>query len=406
MNAEATDPRARWRALLGAVAAQVGLSYVEQAVPALVPYIRAEFGLSRYAAGLFATGVNLGRAVAGVPVVRPIERFGERRMILVGAVCAGLLVGLTATGRSAPLTLGLLVLSGVAQTLAVIAGINAISQWFRTGARGMAIGLRQAAVPVGGALAAASQPLLAMAYGWRTGLAVAGAFAVGTGLAGMGFYRDYAGAGGGGGARIGLGRALPAVLRDTRLMRVYLLGVVLASAQYVVLAYIQLFMMEDLHAGPHLAATALALSQVAGIAGRLVWGTMSDFLFRGSRRGVVLTIIGMAAAGCVGMALARPASAAWLGLPMAALLGFATIGASGIYITMISDLTPAEYAATGIGAGISTILGSTVVVPPLFGALVDATSSYRLPWLALGAVLLLTLPVAWSIRTGGEEPNT
>jgi len=49
-----------------------------------------------------------------------------------------------------------------------------------------------------------------------------------------------------------------------------------------------------------------------------------------------------------------------------------------------------------VGTALSFVLGSAVVVPPLFGALADAVS-YHLAWVALATMLLAQVPVVLSI---------
>jgi sugar phosphate permease len=394
--------RRRWLSLLGASAAQIGLSYLEQGVPAIVPYLKAEFSLSSFGVGVFGTSVNMGRAASATFASAPVDRFGERRMILAGGLCCGMLVTLAALSNSALLTLGFLALSGMAQVLAILAGINAIANWFRHGERGIALGIRQAAVPVGGALAAASLPLLAFSFGWRKALAVAGIMAMGVALAGMLIYRDYEEAGRQKGSNPQVATRAFRALRDPNIRRALVVGVVLASSQYVVLTYIQLFMVEDIHVSLRFAGLLLTIVQVAGIAGRLLWGAISDLIFGGRRRGVLLAILLLAAAGSLAMSFARPGATWWLWVPVIWILGFATMGSPGIYIALISDLAPQQHASLTMGVALTFILGSTVVVPPLFGALVDISASYRLAWLALGILLLVTIPVARSIGTPGR----
>jgi hypothetical protein len=83
---------------------------------------------------------------------------------------------------------------------------------------------------------------------------------------------------------------------------------------------------------------------------------------------------------------------------MAILLGFTTVGSPGVYIALISDLSPARGGVATMGVGITVIQGSAIVVPPVFGAFADATDSYRLGWLVLAGLLLLTAPLVFSLR--------
>ncbi len=172
----------------------------------------------------------------------------------------------------------------------------------------------------------------------------------------------------------------------------------LAGGQFVTLTYIQLFLVEDLGATLHFAAVVLVLTQIAGFVGRLVWGVVSDIAFDGRRREVLLAILLLAAGGAIGMSFADEHTTVSIAIPMAILLGFTTVGSPGIYIALISDLSPARTSIATMGVGIMFIQASAIVVPPVFGALADGTGSYRAGWLVLAGLMVLTTPAVRSLR--------
>jgi predicted MFS family arabinose efflux permease len=392
------DRPGRWGSLAAATTAQVGISYLEQGVSALVPYIKAEFGLSSAVAGIFGTSMNIGRAISGTLAIRPVGRYGERRMILAGGLASGVLALLASASPTAPLTLVLLIASGALQALSILAGIVAVAVWFRSGRRGIAMGIRQAAVPIGGMFAAASLPFLALEIGWRPALAIAGGISILTAVGGAFAYRHH---GAGETRPVGrepIGAAIMAVLRNGRVRRAVFAGAMLAGGQFVTLTYIQLFLIEDLGATLHFAAIVLLLTQIAGFVGRLVWGVVSDFGFHGRRREVLLAILLLAAGGALGMSFADESTTVALAVPMAVVLGFTTVGSPGIYIALISDLSPARAGVATMGVGIMVIQASAIVVPPVFGGLADGTGSYRVGWLVLAGLMLLTTPAVYSLR--------
>jgi sugar phosphate permease len=391
-------PRGRWASLAGATAAQVGISFVEQGAAALVPYVKAEYGLSSAAAGVFGTSLNIGRTLSGTISIAPVARYGERRMIVAGGVLSGVLALAAAAAPSAPATLVLLVASGVTQTVAILAGVVAVAAWFRSGSRGIAMGIRQAAVPVGGALAAGTLPFLALELGWREALAVAGGISIVTGVAGAALYRDH-----GTGLRERLPRGstragIAELVRDRRLARAVLAGAVLAAVQFALLTYVQLYLVEDLGTSLELAAGFLTATLVAGVAGRLVWGVVSDVVFRGRRREVLLAILVLAAGACIALAAAGAGTVVTVALPAAVVLGFTTVGSAGVYLALIADLSPARSSVGTMGVAITCIQGTSLVVPPVFGALADASGSHRAGWLALAGLLALTLPALRTLR--------
>jgi predicted MFS family arabinose efflux permease len=388
----------RWGSLAAATTAQVGISYLEQGVAALVPYIKAEFGLSAAVAGIFGTSMNIGRAISGTLAIRPVSRHGERRMILVGGAASGVLALIAAASPTSPLVLLLLIGSGILQAVAILAGIVAVAVWFRGGGRGIAMGIRQAAVPVGGMLAAATLPFLALSIGWRPALAIAGGVSILTSIGGAFAYRHHGAAEHRPAPRESIRKSLVTVLRDRRVSRAVFAGAMLAAGQFVTLTYIQLFLVEDLGTTLHFAAIVFLVTQVAGFIGRLVWGAVSDLAFGGRRREVLLVILLLAAGGALGMGLADENSALSVAVPMAILLGFTTVGSPGVYIALISDLSPARGGVATMGVGITVIQGSAIVVPPIFGGLADATDSYRIGWLVLAGLMLLTAPLLFSLR--------
>ncbi|MGI9658663.1 MAG: MFS transporter [Gaiellaceae bacterium] len=389
----------KWRSLVGATLAQVGLSFLEQGVPSLVPFLKRDLGLSSAVAGLFGTGINLGRSIAGPFSAGSVERLGERRAILLGCWSAGLLAIAAGLTKPAPLVLFLLVLSGTAQTVAVLAGINAVAIWFTTGARGIAMGVRQTAVPLGGVFAAAALPFLALSLGWRPALMIAGGMSLVTALVGVAIYRDHPSAERP--ERQELRTAIPAILRDRWLRRAIAIGVVLAGGQYAVVAYVQLYVVEDLARSASYAAAVLVVTQAAGICGRMLWGFVSDIAFGGSRREVLAAILGLGSAAALGMAL-MPRDQAWVAFPLAAVLGLSALSAPGMFLVQISDLSSRTLRVTTLGVAIGFIQAATFVVPPLFGLLDDLSGSFRASWFALAALFALALPVTLSIRTGPQ----
>src|SRR5919201_2369788 len=96
---ETTSP---WRVLGLAVLAQFGVSVVDQGLPTLNGFVKAELGVSAAVAGLaissFAFGKIFGSYAAGVAA----DRLGERRVLVFGglatASCVALAVALPPAG--------------------------------------------------------------------------------------------------------------------------------------------------------------------------------------------------------------------------------------------------------------------------------------------------------------------
>jgi sugar phosphate permease len=378
----------------GATAAQIGIAYLEQGASALVPYVKSDLGLSTGVAGLYGIGVNVGRAVSALPSALPVERWGERRAILAGGVAGGLCAIVAAVQPFGALALALLVAAGAAQSVALTAGIMAIATRFRVARRGTAMGIRQAAVPAAGMVAAATLPALAIATSWRPALACAGAVAIVLSVGGAWLIRDEPHASARVPRELAMGPAVRAIVRDRTVARTIAVGTALAGAQFATLPFVQLYLVEELGISLHAAAVVLLGISAAALAGRLAWGIVSDLAFRGRRAGVLAAILALAALGAAGMAVADRWGGVALAVPMALLLGFTVVGAPGIYLAQLTEVAAPTLGSLTIAVAQVPIQGVALVVPPLFGGLVDATGGYTASWAMLAGLCLAAVPAA------------
>ena len=165
-------------------------------------------------------------------------------------------------------------------------------------------------------------------------------------------------------------------------------GFVLVVAQFCVLAFLVLYLHATWRVPVVEASLLLAATQLVGAAARIAWGWVSDRLFGGSRKRVLVTVSLFAAA--AGMALAAlPGSATWwLIVPVVLAFGAGALGWNGIYITLLAELGRPGFQGRSVALGLTLNQLGIVLGPWLFGTLVDTTGSFRLTW-ALVAVALL-----------------
>ena len=104
-----------------AVVAQLGVSVIDQGLPTLTGFIKADLGLTAAVAGLtvssFAIGKIFGAYAAGVAA----DRFGERRVLILGSFVAAALVAVAAATPFPAFTIFLLV-AGMAGSASTPAG--------------------------------------------------------------------------------------------------------------------------------------------------------------------------------------------------------------------------------------------------------------------------------------------
>ncbi len=163
------SPRSRtsWLVVFAAfMAGVIGAGHIGK-VPAALPAIRGELGLSLVLAGwvvsaFSATGMVLG-TVAGVVS----DRFGHRRICIIGMllVMAGSLAG--AFAPSGVFLLAARFLEGVGFLLIVVAAPSIISQAATPADRRLAVAMWGSYMPAGMAAILLATPFLLDAVGWR-----------------------------------------------------------------------------------------------------------------------------------------------------------------------------------------------------------------------------------------------
>src|SRR4051812_22461812 len=141
-------------------------------LPYLLPFIRSDLGLSLSQASALVTLPAVGLLFSLVLWGAAADRWGERIVMALGLIlAAAFLAGAAGTGGDNLMLLGgLLVLAGVGGASVNAASGRLVLGWFGPKDRGLAMGARQTAVPLGAALAAACLPPIASAYGLRGAL--------------------------------------------------------------------------------------------------------------------------------------------------------------------------------------------------------------------------------------------
>ncbi len=408
---------ARWWLLAVATLQQAGLTFVRFGLPTVVPFIRADLGLSLAQTGAVLGAFDLGALLAFYLTGMATDRFGERRVMGTGALLTAAWTAAAAGAPGVGVLAALLAVAGVGFPSSQVAGSHAVMGWFPARERGVAMGVRQAGLPAGGLSAALVLPWAASRWGWRAALAVA---AAGCALAGLATLVGLAGAdqaasgassdgrgvrrqGADGGRRPGFWEAPRRFVRTRGLVLTTLMACLLGASQFSLTGYLPLYMVDRFGWERQAAARLLLVVHLGGIAGRLLWGWVSDRWFGADRVGPLALVCGAGAAAAVGVA----GLSAWGSLPLlaaeaAALAGGMTLlGWNGLYVTRISELA-GEASAVMLGLSMTVLYVWTMLAPPAFGWLVERVGGhYALAWAALGALPLGALvAIAASRRPG------
>jgi len=337
-------------------------------LPAIAPALRQHYGLTLTQVGVVMATLNFG--AIGTLLLWGIlaDRIGERAVIGLGQTAtAGGLVWAAHAASFAMLVAALSV------TGAVGAGVNAASgralmAWFGEAERGFALGIRQMAVPLGGAVAAIALPLLnahislrAAFYGLAAGCLVAAT--IGAVLLRTEPADEHS--------------LLARPLRDRRVWRICFASIFYVTTQLSLLGFFVLFLHDHRGLSTGVAAGAFATTQVLGGVARVIVGRLSDRL---RLRIVLLRWIALCLAATLGLTILVLDASPWLVVPALVLAGTFALSWNGLSFTAAAEAAGRARSGAAIGLQQTFLSAGSIVGPIVFATMVHQ-ASWRLAFL-------------------------
>ena len=168
--------------------------------------------------------------------------------------------------------------------------------------------------------------------------------------------------------------------------------------QTVWMSYLVLYLQGAVGLSLIAASRLLALAQLGGMTGRVLFGILSDRLFGGRRR-LPLVLAGVGSAVCTIIIASTGAGASTTGLSVLAFLfGVVGIGWNGVQQTWMAELAGPRAAGTAVGLGLGVASAGVTLGPLAFGYVVQAVGGFHGPWLALAACMALALGGLFLVR--------
>jgi len=374
--------RYRWVILATGVFAQAALSGVFFGLPVLAPALQDEYSLSLAQLGALFAASNIGGIVTLLPWGLLTDRVGERVALSAGLV--GLGAGFAAAAALPPYSLLFLLVTvaGASGVSVNAASGRAVMGWFAAGERGLALGVRQASVPVGGAIVSLALPPLLGAGGLGWALGALGLWALAAAGVGAALLREPP-------------RAEEAVedvvgpLRDARLWRLSIGSTFYVCVQIGITSFLVLYLHEERGLSLGAAGAAAAAVHVIGAIGRVGLGALSDRL--GSRF-TLLRAVGIAMAVAIAVAAAVLPLPLGLVVPLLVVAGGLSMCWNALSFTAAAELAGRRNTGAALGVQQTMLAAGCVVMPIAFAYVLDA-SSWRIAF-----ALLAVLPLAgWRV---------
>jgi len=363
--------------LVLAVASQAAFSMITFGLPAIGAEIRDTFDLGPAGFGAVFAAVGLGSAAALIPAGALVDRFGGRRVLIVGGIVNGIGLLLAASAGTAETFAAALVLAGIGGAAVPVAGMTALLRVFEPAQRGMAMGWRQLGVPLGGTLGAAILPALAAVGGVRLAMAGAGVAAAATALAFAVVSDDRP-------ASVSrAGQSVAAVLRIPGFKPLLAVGLLYVLALGAILAH-YVGALRDAGLSHAEAAAGFAALNVTAAVSRIVWGRVADG-GGGTRRARTLTEIGIltVAATCVMPLVLAVVPTAALGFGV--VVAFGAFGMNGVLYLLAGELAGSSRAGRAVGVASTVVFGMGSLAAPIAGFAIERTG-YDAVWVMSAVV--------------------
>jgi sugar phosphate permease len=379
--------RFRWAMLTLISVSHIIGATAQYGINTLAPFYKDDLALSRAQIGLFFSAFYLAMAGFSFAAGRLADRLGVRRTTFQGHFFLGVCTIGASLAPSFPWAFASFFLAGLGYSFLNPASSKGVMAWFQRDERATAMGIKQTGVPAGGVVTAVLAPELVLLFGWRAAFAALGVINLFFGFVFLSLWRDHSD------QRVGAistDSSPPEV--ETSVNVWSLLPISCGTAIYLVgqmtlITYVPLYLKDAMGFSPYWASQALALTQGGAMLGRVGWGIVSDRLF-GGRRKIVLILIGLLSASLVAfLGLMTADSSRFLLLAILFASGVCLVGYQGVSYALIGEIAGKTKTGAALGLMITINAACATLGTPLFGYIVDRTGSYSIAWLLLAGAL-------------------
>ena len=355
--------------------ATASLAAVQGGLPAVSPAIQDAFDLTLVQVTAVFTAFAVGTVVTLLAWGMASDARGERTIIAAGLGGGSIAMFAAASSHGYVALLVWMVLAGMLGSAGIAASGRAVFGWFPRDERGLALGIRQTAVPAGAALASFTLPPLASAAGVHAPLyALAGLMLAGAVAAAI-WMRD--------GPRVESAAApAPDAARDPRIWRLSAASSLMIVGQVGLTSLLVLYLYRERDWTAAHAALALGFVQVGAAVARVSAGRWSDV--RDERIEPFRRLATAAGVLLLAASLGGPVA-----VPLLMAGGVAAMSWNGLSFTAAAEISGRRQAGKAMGIQNTAMRVVAAGVPVGLGALASAVS-----WHAVFFVMGVTPLVA------------
>lgn len=364
-------------------AAQAAAAVTMHGAAFLIPTLHHR-GLSLAQAGLLAACPTVGVMATLVLWGAYVDKHGERLGLLLGLGGTALFgAAATLAGNHLVLFGTFLLLAGACAASTNAASGRVVAGWFPPERRGLAMGIRQMAQPIGVGIGAVGIAVLAAGHGVRAAWLLPTLLAAAAGVLAAAVIIDPPR------PPKPVGGAANPYREDRFLARIHAVSILLVVPQFLVWTFALVWLVQSRHWSPGAAGLLVGVAQVLGALSRIAVGHFSDVV--GSRvRPLWWVTFG---AGVVMAALGATAALGWwVAVVLIVIATMVTVADNGLSFTAVAERAGPFWSGRAMGLqNTAQFLGASLV-PPVAGLAV--THAGFATTFALGAIFpLVALPL-------------
>ena len=388
----------RWIILSIFIGSQLVLSIAGYGWGPLAPFLKKTMSLSGAQIGAIASCFYFAAAAAAFPAGVIVDRYGVKIGLLGWLALTGIpLLFLTVIHNLFSVFLLLVAVSGIGYGMGNPVSSKGLYLWFDQKTRGTVFGLKQAGVTVGAASAGILLVYISRKASPFTALQTVGVMIMIMFAIAFFFYHDP--------ARPDKdadihnhndkkNKPAPGVnfrilFSNRALMTLAVIITMLGFIQGVVVVFITLYLNESMAFPVSAAGLFFTILMISGAFGRVFWGVMSDRIFNGNRKIVLIIMSAVAVLSVIILAVWVNTWPHWLFACVIFLIGISTVGWNSVALVFVTEICSTSETATAIGLVSTTGWAGLSSGPLIFGSLTDHYG-YLFSWFALAMFCAFT----------------
>ena len=383
---ESISTARRWSMLVIALTATTCANVFINGAAFLIPTLHTQRGLDLAAAGLMSSMPSFGLVIALIAWGYVVDRVGERFVLTLGSALIAAAAFAAASVTSLFAVAAFLLLGGIAAASSNSASGRLVVGWFPPDQRGLVMGIRQTATPLGVGLGALVIPRLAESHGVAVALLFPGVLcAVSAIICAVGVLDP---------PRLPRSDAPEVQLANpyrgsALLWRIHAVSVLLVVPQAMLWTFTLVWLMIDRGWSAASAGAMVTAAQVLGALGRIAAGRWSDVV--GSRLRPIRSIA-LAAAVAMGLLALTDVLGSPVSIAVMVIASVITVSDNGLAFTAIAEIAGPFWSGRALGTQNTSQHLAAAMSAPLFGGFIGI-AGYPAAFAVCALFPLVAMPV-------------